>query len=59
MQIEESGEETPFESIVGTLLLYATLKYTITYVHNETLLNSTFISPVGIISSRQISQVRL
>ena len=32
---------------------------TITYVHNEALLNSTFISPVGTISSRQISQVRL
>ena len=36
-----------------------TLKHTITYVHDEALLNSTFISPVGTISSQQISQVRL
>ena len=68
MQIEGRGEETPFESIVGTLLLQVTLKSsnlnktlkcTITFVQNEALLNSTFISPAGTISRRQISQVRL
>ena len=47
MQIEQRGN------------LKTTLKHTITYVDNEALLNSTFISSLGTISSQQISQVRL